>query len=223
MFEKSPDYRFPLAIPNNVLLFDAGDIDSERITSYEIGYAGNIARIHTSMDAKYFYEKLDKPISYDNTPFAAGLDGTALFFDNFNTVRIRGVELSAQYRPDKSNRFNISYTHLDIDSEDKTASGRYTDAGPANMLNLLAIHRFDGGYSASAGYYYLSKMKELESNDIRSAQNRVDIRLARTISSPRQDITLALVVQNLFNDDEDTRLRNNIDRRIYGSIVINIK
>ncbi len=223
VFEESPDYRFPLAIPNNVLLFDAGNIDPERITSLDIGYVGNFPAIHTSIDAKYFRERLDKLITYNNTPHPLGLDGKALFFSNDARARISGVELSASYRPNRANRFNISYTHLDIESDDRNNSGAFSDAGPDNMLNLLAIHEFGGGYSGSAAYYYLSSMKELESRGIRASQHRVDARLARHWSPGGRNITLALVVQNLFNDDEDTRLRNNIDRRVYGSIRIGIK
>ncbi len=223
IFEESPDYRFPLAIPNNVLLFDAGEVDSEQITSYEIGYVGNFPQIHTSLDAKYFYDELDDLIAYDRTPFPLGLDGTAQFFGNFNTARIKGIELSAQYRPGGGNRLNINYTRQDINGEDRTRRGDYEDTGPSDMLNILAVRDFGRGYSASVGYYYLSKMKELSTNDVRSGQRRTDIRLARTVSTTRQDLTFAFVVQNLFDDDEDTRLKNNIDRRIYGSITISIK
>jgi iron complex outermembrane receptor protein len=223
VFEESPDYRFPLAIPNNVLFFDAGDIEPERITSWEIGYVGNFPRIHTSLDARYFHDNLDSLISLDTTTNPSGLDGTVQVFNNANSARISGIELSARYRPGNGNRINISYTHQDITSKDLSGNTRYADAGPSDMLNILAIHRFGGGYSASVGYYYLSKMKELETNDIRSAQHRSDIRMARTVSTARQDLTFALVVQNLFDADEDTRLKNNIDRRVYGSISINIK
>ncbi|WP_165869180.1 TonB-dependent receptor plug domain-containing protein [Thiogranum longum] len=223
VFEESPDYRFPLPAPNNVLLFDAGNIDSERITAREIGYIGNFPRVHTSLDVRYFHEKLEKLISFDKATFSEGVDGTALFFNNLNSAQIKGVEVSASYRPGNGNRINISYTHQDIDSHDMGGNGNYADAGPENMLNALVIHDFKNGYSASAGFYYLSSMKELSTNDVRRAQYRTDIRLARTLSTARQNITLALVVQNLFDNDEETRLRNNIDRRAYGSISLSFK
>lgn len=223
VFEESPDYRFPLNTPNNVLLFDSGKIDSEQITSYDIGYIGNFPQLHATLDARYFYDKLDKLIAYDTTVFPAGLGGTAQFFDNVNNARIRGIEISARYKPGNGNSLNASYTHQDIDGKDRTGSSDYADAGPSDMLNILATHDFGSGYSGSIGYYYLSKMKELETNDIRSGQHRTDIRLARKFSTARQDLTLAFVVQNLFGDDEDTRLKNNIDRRIYGSVTVSIK
>jgi len=223
IFEENPDYRFPLAIPNNVLLFDSGAIDSEQITSYDIGYIGNFPQLHTTLDARYFYDKLDELIAYDTTTFPAGLGGTAQFFANSNNARIRGIELSARYQSGHGNGLNISYTHQNITGKDKTGSSNYADTGPSDMLNLLAMHNFGKGYMASIGYYYLSKMKELETKDIRSAQHRMDIRLARTLSTAGQDLTLAFVVQNLFDSHENTRLRNNIDRRIYGSITVRIK
>lgn len=223
VFEEKPDYRFPLPPPNNVLLFDAGNIDSERITSREIGYVGNFPHIHTSVDARYFHENLDKLITFDNIAFAQGVGGTALFFNNLNSARIKGIELSARYKPGNGNQFNISYTHQDIDSTDISGSGNYADAGPENMLNALVIHDFPNGFSASAGFYYLSSMKELSTNDVRPAQYRTDVRLARTLSTASQNMTFAIVVQNLFNRDEDTRLRNNIDRRVYGSVILNFK
>jgi hypothetical protein len=66
-------------------------------------------------------------------------------------------------------------------------------------------------------------MKQLESNDKRPDQRRVDLRLARTISTAGQDFTLAVAVQNLFNHTPETRLLNIIDRRIYGSLAVSFK
>ena len=150
-----------------------------------------------------------------------GLGGTAQFFANDGKARIKGIELSAKYQPGNGNRINISYTHQAIKSG---AGGRqYDNAGPSDMLNLLAIRDFGYGYSASLGFYYLSKMKQLETNDIRAEQKRVDIRLARDISTATRDYTLALVVQNLFDDEQETRLKNVIDRRAYGSVSVNFK
>ena len=223
VFEESPDYRFPLAIPNNVLFFDAGNIDPEQITSWEVGYVGNFPHIHTSLDARYFHDDLDKLISFDKTADPAGLDGTALFFNNAGSARIKGIEVSAQYRPGNGNRLNISYTHQKVSSENRSDNAGYANSSPSDMLNILAAHRFDGGYSASVGYYYLSKMKELSSRDIRSAQHRTDIRIARTVTAARKDFIFAFVVQNLFDKNDDTRLRNNIDRRVYGSISIHTR
>ena len=223
LFEQSPDYRFPLPIPNNVLLFDAGDIDSEQITAYEIGYIGEYPAIYTSLDVKYFYDELDKLIAYDSTLYPLGIDGTAQFFGNRDNVRIKGIEVSAQYRPGNGNRLNINYTHQDINGTDNVGSGHYRDAGPSDIANVLAIHEFGQGYMASVGFYYMSDMKQLATNDIRPDQKRVDIRLARTISTARRDFTLAFDVQNLFDDKQDTRLRNTIDRRIYGSLAVSFK
>jgi iron complex outermembrane receptor protein len=223
LFEQSPDYRFPAAIPNNVLLFDAGDIDSEEITSYEIGYVGNFPGISTSLDARYFYDELDKLITFDEAPYATGLDGTAQYFGNLDNVRIKGVEVSLQYRPSDATRLNVNYTHQDINGTDTTSHARYSDAGPAHILNVLALHDFGAGYTASAGFYYLSEMKQLATQDIRPDQKRVDLRAGRTIHLSGNEITLAVVVQNLFDDKQDLRLENNIDRRIYGSVAVNFK
>jgi iron complex outermembrane receptor protein len=223
VFEQSPDFRFPVAIPNNVLLFDAGDISSERITVYEIGYVGNFPSAHTSLDGRLFYDKLDNLITVDETPHPLGLDGTAQFFDNVDGVRIKGMEVSLQYRPDDGNRLNINYTHQEIEGTNAATDRDYRDAGSSDILNALALHDFGRGYSASAGFYYLSNMTQLGSSDKRPDQKRVDIRLARTISTAKQDYTLAFVVQNLFNDKQDTRLLNNIERRFYGSIAVNFK
>jgi iron complex outermembrane receptor protein len=223
LFEQSPDYRFPVPVANNVLFFDAGDPDAERITSYEIGYVGKFPRIHTSLDAKYFYDDLDDLIAYDRTDFPLGVDGTAQFFDNFNHARIKGLELSAQYRPGNGSRLNINYTHQDINGTDRTDTVRYEDAGPSDILSMLAARDFGGGYSASVGFYYLSDLKELATNDVRSDQKRTDIRLARRLSAAGQELTFAFVVQNLFDDEQDTRLRNTIDRRVYGSVAVSFK
>ncbi|MDT8387878.1 MAG: TonB-dependent receptor [Thiogranum sp.] len=221
LFEESPDYRLQVPIPANVLLFDAGDIKSERITSWALGYIGNFPAVHTTLDARLFYDDLDDLITFERTAYAEGLGGTAQFFDNAGKARIKGIELSAQYQPGNGNRINISYTHQAIKSG--TGDRQYDNAGPSDMLNLLGIHEFGRGYSASLGFYYLSKMKQLETNDIRGEQKRVDIRLARDISTAKRDYSLALVVQNLFDDEQETRLRNIIDRRAYGSVSINFK
>jgi hypothetical protein len=66
-------------------------------------------------------------------------------------------------------------------------------------------------------------MKQLATRDIRSDQKRVDLRAGRTFQLSGNEITLAVVVQNLFDDKQDLRLENNIDRRIYGSATVHFK
>ncbi|MCO6411450.1 MAG: TonB-dependent receptor [Thiogranum sp.] len=223
LFEHEPDYRFPVPIPNNVLFFDGGDPDPEEITSYEIGYIGSFPRIGASLDAKLFYDRLEHLITYMGVSNPLGLDGTAAFFDNLDNVTIRGIELSAQYQPGDRDRIHINYTHQEIDGTDNTSKGQYSIAGPSDNLNLLASHDFDHGYNASAGFYYLSKMKQLATNDIRGEQKRLDLRFARTLASGGNERTFALVIQNLFDDEQETRLKNNIDRRIYASFAITFR
>lgn len=119
--------------------------------------------------------------------------------------------------------YHINYTHQEIDGTDNTSKGQYSIAGPSDNLNLLASHDFDRGYTASVGFCYLSKMKQLETNDIMGEQKRLDLRIARTLSAARHERTFALVIQNWFDDEQETRLKNNIDRRIYASFAINYR
>lgn len=223
VFEQSPDYRVPPVLPGNVLLFDAGNLASERITAYEIGYIGRFPGISTTLDARYFYEELDRLITFSPTPYLLGLDGTALRFLNSDNIRIKGIEVSVQYRSRHGTRLNLNYTHQDVNGTDTNGTVRFRDSGPPHILNALAMHDFAHGYSASAGFYYQSDMKQLESNDKRPDQKRVDLRLARTISTAGQNFTLAVAVQNLFNRTPETRLLNIIDRRIYGSLAVSFK
>jgi hypothetical protein len=64
-------------------------------------------------------------------------------------------------------------------------------------------------------------MKELESRDVREVQNRVHVRLARILAAGGRNYTFALMVHNLFNEQQGTRLQNNIERCIYGSVAVN--
>jgi len=216
LFEDMPDYRFPVAIPNNAVLVDNGELDAEQMTAWEIGYLGSFPEHGLSLDAKLYYNDIDDLISLDSRADASGLTGTVLFFDNLDDVTIKGIELAARYRYARHGRLQLGYTHQDLFGTDRSIYGTYSIAGPSDMLKLFLMHDFRG-LDASVGYYYLSNVKEFSTSSDRPDQHRVDVRLARSWKRAHSRTTLALVVQNLFDANQDTELRNNIDRRIHAS------
>lgn len=223
MFEDDPDNRFPAPIPNNLLIFDAGELDAETITAYELGYIGHYPAYHTSVDFKLYYNRIRDLITFNRGPNPQALGGFGGFFGNFDNVKIRGLELSATYQPDTHNRLLFNYTHQEIDGTDNTPFGLYSIAGPKDMLKIFGMHDFGHGFDGSLGFYYLSRMREFNTTGTRPQQSRFDMRLAHKSKGRGYDRLLALTVQNLFDSRQGTVLKNNIDRRLFITLGVNLK
>lgn len=221
MLEAFPNARITTPVYDQVF-FNNGTVDSERITAYDLGIIGNRPEYNLHYDARFFYEDITGLIADTTiTPYPDS-DNEAAYFANVDDALIRGVELQFDWRPDHRALLHAGVSHIEINSND--IRGEYTQAAPINSLVVLGSYHFDNGFQTSMGIYHRSSMAPLtrKSGDpeLMPASTRIDTRVAKYFRTNTQRHTVAIVLQNLFDETYFSRLNNVIDRRAYLSYKI---
>ncbi len=224
MFEEYPDTRITSPVYDQIF-FDNGSIASETVDAYELAWIGNSADRRLSYEAKIFREDVKGLIAYLNTSPYPDFNNQAAYFDNFDDARITGIEGSLDYRPNRDTRLYLTYAHIDIESED--IREEYTLSAPEHSASLLGILSLPDEYSTSLGIYYRSSMKPLARRSFDSPTvpdyTRVDWRIAKGFTTSDSDHQIALVIQNLFDNVDASRLNNFKGREAYISYRINFR
>jgi iron complex outermembrane recepter protein len=200
----------------NQLVYNGRSINNEHITEYDIGFVGQHMQNKFNYDLKFYYQDIQGLINIKSTTYSDA-DGTADYFGNFDNAIIRGVETGIDWKPSTRSKIHLAYAYIDISSTDHTES--YSTAAPKSVLNLLAMHNFPYGYSGSVNIYYRSSMKPLARRSydppFMDPYTRVDMRFAKQFETGNTHQTLAIVIRNMFNARQHTRLKNNVDRGAY--------
>lgn len=235
--EEFADFRLELhpALPPYLSYFSSGNLDTEKLTSYEIGYVGRAADVGLDMELRFFYEKLEDIVTsreiHPNdlgimdvfNTFLPGEDGYAFQFVNLDRAHVRGAESSLHYRPTRRDRLRFSYAYLRIDSTDRDPEYAYSDSAPKHSFSLLATHRTPEGVEASAAYYYVDSMTWLGGvGEPVNPTKRLDLRFGVPLKGPKVSGEVALVLQNLLGPYEDFRRRNQFDTEAFitASLII---
>jgi len=172
---------------------------SERITSSEIGYYGELPKQHLQMDIRIFKDNLR--LSEHN-----------LEIDDFVIAPLtkheqRGLELSTQWRPHPNWRFLLNYAYDDI-----TVTDDNTDFVPKHSGNLGAWYDTGHGLQSSLNYVFYNQLYN-DSGDGGLYFDRLDWRLAKKLSLNKiHDIELAGVWQIRLSDDRELRRNNGAPR-----------
>lgn len=183
-----------------------GGLTEEKITSREISYFGQF-RLGSgllSTEVKYFNDDLRDVI--------AGI----LNVDNWtigNNVALdqQGVELEASLEyPDT--QFRLTYAYMDQD-------GRYTGAPTTDDIqrfidlesrltaehsgSFVWIQKYDWDISSATAFYYVDEFT-------RGPFKRADLRLAKTVYTPRLNYDVAFIIQHYLHDTPPVSRNNNI-------------
>lgn len=202
------------------VVYDAGNLEPERINAYEIGYLGRFPRYRASLDLKVYREYIRNLI----TLAAADADGNLPYhFANLDNVKTRGVEATFSFNPNQTLRMEFSYSHARIQASDVRITTQYANSSPDNSFNLQIIQRFPRNYQGSLNVFYNSVMKQLATEDMRSDNTRVNLRLGKTFKLSNNQAEIAIVVQNLLDEYEDTRLKNVAGRTSYLSLKLEFR
>ncbi|MDZ7661335.1 TonB-dependent receptor plug domain-containing protein [Thiohalophilus sp.] len=189
------------------------DVEPEYITAYELGYLTETRDGAINADLKLFYEDVTDLILYDDS----APDGT-YWFNNFDDVAIKGLEAQITLRPSDRARVHIAFSRTSIDSTNVAKASAYDRAAPRNSLSILGMWQFKNNYSGSLGFYKKDGHKNLAvENDTYKPYKRVDMRLAKKFGARSRQQELAVVVQNVFDEVQESRLHNFPERRFYVS------
>jgi iron complex outermembrane receptor protein len=210
--EEYPDLPGLFPIP----LSWQNDLQPEYITAYELGYLTETRDRSIVADVKIYQEDITGLISYGLAP-----SGTYVLFDNFDDITISGIEAQFTIRPSSRSRIHVAFAHTNINADNVTGLTEYDLAAPENSLSLLGIWHFDNGMDGSLGYYYKTDHRQLAHATGDPVEykpyKRIDFRLAKKFKTAATDQQLALVVQNAFDETQDSRLKNFPGRRFYVS------
>lgn len=194
------------------------DVKPEYITAYELGYLTETKDGTINADLKLFYEDISDLIIYDDS----APDGT-YWFNNFDDVTIKGIEAQITLRPSEQARIHIAFSRTSIDSTNIAQASAYDRSAPRNSLSILGMWEFDNNYSGSLGFYKKGEHKNLAvKNDTYKPYKRVDVRLAKQFGASSRHQELAVVVQNVFDEVQESRLHNFPERRFYISYKLNL-
>lgn len=197
------------------------DVQPEYITAYELGYLTETRDKKITADVKLYYEKITGLINYAFNPVDA-----YVYFDNFDDAIIRGIEAQLTLRPSQQSRIHVAFAHTDISATANVQESLYSIAAPENSLSILGIWNFANDVTGSVGFYHKSGHKQLARRFLDPLEYepslRVDARLAKKGRFAGHDQELALVIQNIFDDTQESRLRNFQGRRFYISYKLDL-
>lgn len=219
LFEQYPNMAINLPGYYDQLVYNGSQVGNERITEYDLGFIGSRQQDNFKYDVKFFYQDIRGLINtQNNTSYPPpDVDNQALYFNNFDDAIIRGFESGLDWTLTKATKIHLAFSHIDIASTDNKED--YSKAAPASILSLLAIHNFKHGYTGSLSIYSRSSMKPLARRSYdpvyMDPYTRVDLRLAKDFRIGKTSQKVAIVIRNLFNAYQESRLLNNFDQGAY--------
>ena len=208
------------------VLVPVNDLETEKITSYEIGYYGKLLNNKMLISTRIFQDRLEDLLDAPSVTDPTGTDNVdmeALVFDNLYKTRVRGLEAEIDYSTARSFRVVASGAILNITSEDEIRTGKsreYEESAPDHSFSLLTMKDFNEKYSASLGFYYVGDMAWMDANHNNSCEDggnpssgcgfrntqgyrKLDLRVVRNFKFGNEHASVALNLQNLLEDYSD--------------------
>lgn len=215
----------------------SGGLRPERVLSREVGYLGNFSE-HMSIDVRAYDDQVGDIIFLDAVLAPGTTNGWAYDFRNELTARYTGLEGTVKFHW-KESSLTFNYAHqltsgalfttpaLSLAAV-KLASwmGRWSMSVPLNSGSLLYDTKFDGGILFSAGYYQQGATWVLVGVGPQPLTRRVDLRVAKqfkrsAVNNNKVGGEVALVLQNVFRDNNVGYSGYSLDRRAYLTATIN--
>lgn len=210
IFEEYTDYTVPDVAQ---IWSDLSDLDGEEIESWDLGYLGLFNHRKTEIDLRLFQTELRKLIILDSSLGTGGfLQGDA--FD------ITGIESSVSHQHEDS-RLVLNLAVINIDARQVILGDDiwYESGAPQKSMSVLLMHDFPANTSASLGYYYTGLYQQLCCEaSMQAPRKRLDLVVSRNFRMSGYNAELKLVLQNITDDEVETRLLNNYERQGYVSL-----
>ena len=234
LFEQEADVAYvaeasisgtPISL-HDQLYFPVNDLETEKITSYELGYYGKYLGNRLLVSTRIFQDELEDLIDGPEVADPTGLDnvnGEAFVFANLHATTVRGFDLELDFRIDHSFRIVASGAILDIEAEPFPNSPKpreYEESAPDHAFSLLTMKDFNEKYSASLGFYYIGDMAWMDANHNNTCQDggnpvtgcgfrntqgysKLDLRLVRNLHLGDEHASIALNLQNVLEEYSD--------------------
>ncbi len=172
-----------------------GNLQQERMRSWELGYNGQSDSGDLHLDIKLFDERIDDMIS---EPLSNG----AALPSNDNWIEFRGAEGQLDWQLSQADRLRLSYAYVDF-----VASSELDQRLTARHSGSVGWLRDWGqGWSSGLFYYGADQLN-------RYRFERMDLRIAKRIAMGGAALELAAVMQQCLDDEPLTWRENNQDER----------
>jgi len=188
------------------------DIEPEDLVSYEIGLHSQYANQAITSDFKLFTYKISDLIantSFDDIHPLLGPVEVGTTKNDDDDVQVNGLEFAFDISPLDNFDIRSGFSFISIDSDDKDAPVTFPDSSAF----LTGSYQWLVKHSISASIYYIDEMEWLDTQDVTSAINKLDIRYAYTLDES-SETRIELIGQNLLEEYDDY-LNNNLNERTY--------
>lgn len=251
-------YRMPTLIENHAnqfarfedgSIFDfidygPGDLEPEKMRSWEIGYIINAPALGLNLDIKVFKDTLTDMIEnpkdrrcWEETDANAAPGTCDAFnsissgytgrytYDNNGWATIQGIELGMMWNLTRATWLHTAYGFADMEHHSfdnllTPVETIHTNQTPRNTYALLLAHSFDNGIHSSVGYYALDDVEWLGDGNKLPAYHRLDARLAKNFQLGKDTGEIALIAQNINNTYQDFQVENELRNRAYLELKI---
>ncbi|HEY0721581.1 MAG TPA: TonB-dependent receptor, partial [Gammaproteobacteria bacterium] len=230
LFEEYIDYSAKLVADESQyyqLWKSQGNLRSEKITAYEIGWMGNLGGLRNQYDVKLFKEQIRDIISnplWLNYPSSIG-PSTTVYFMNRDWADLQGLEGQLKMYAEDDTMLSFGYSYVQahgpqterLDASGNVMENKVISVGdnvPTHTFSWLAEHRFDNSWRGSLAFYHVDHIAFWYETSLTTA----DLRLARGFGSGESEGEVSIVARDItgaYFDYQDERV---INPRLYLSL-----
>ncbi|WP_415892189.1 TonB-dependent receptor plug domain-containing protein [Neptuniibacter sp. PT8_73] len=224
--ERGSNIQGGITVPITTWVQGNPEIDSEKVTSYEIGYRYFSSNVYTA-DLSFFYNDYDNYLSFEQ------INPITFQMGNKLSGKSYGMELSTVWQPAASWQISASYSYVDVDMTadadgmDPISESVLNEAFARNMLKLHSAWDINHAWSLDAWVYYIDEIP-VPSNYALFQGISIDevvntnLRLAWRAE---KDLELSLTARNVFDGQsaeaigESFSTPTEIDRSVVFSVI----
>lgn len=178
------------------------DLSAEKFETYELGYLGYWLDGRLSVDYRLFREYFDDGMDYVKRPYE-DMDGSYRVLENVASYRMSGYETQIQFKPDLSWLISLQYANTrifgTIPHPDKTTL--LAKRSPHHTASFLVSKTIQNGWALSATGYHQSWVAWQGGAKLIPSWHRYDAKLAKQWRFSRGSTELALILQNVTDEE----------------------
>jgi len=189
----------------------------EKVDAAEVGYYGDWRALRMVLDVRVFNERIEDFVQIAPTVVPAevgALNATAPSFVNGRTLRTRGIEYQATWRPFDTSRVLLSQSHV---RTDYPTDGDFLSV-PRNTTSIAWFQRLPQDWDFALIHTYVGAMTWAGTGSMLTSQDRTDLRLARAFRLGGAKAEAAIVAQSVGGAVPQYLPGMVFDRRVFGSL-----
>lgn len=138
----------------------------------------------------------------------------AFYIKNAGSIRVKGGDLSLDWRHRDWGRFVLSHAVVTI-SASPDADRDAEVSAPLHSANLLWMKSWPFGINSSVGFYKVGQFMWPSDGDVQPAYRRWDLRLAKRLARSGSEDEIALTLQNINDEHAEFRRKYMVERRVF--------